>query len=160
MIRRISMNDYIKWIRGKVGHDVIIINCSIVCITNEKGEILLQKRSEKDDVWGLLGGAVEIGESIEEAAIREVKEETGLDIKIDYLVGVYSKYFIQYPNGDSVQAICNLFKGSVTGGYINIDNIETFDLQFFDKDNIPRLFFHQHIDMLNDFFENRTGVFR
>lgn len=154
------MKDYIKWIRGKVGHDEIIINSSVVCITNEKGEILLQKRSTKDDVWGLPGGAVELGESIEEAAIREVKEETGFDIKIDNLVGVYSKYFIQYRNGDCVQAICTLFKGSITGGDKNVDNIETFDLQFFDKDNIPRLSFHQHLDMINDFIENRTGVFR
>src|SRR3712207_8976613 len=75
------MSDYIKWIRSKVGNDIIILNFSGACITNENGELLLQKRSDKEDIWGLPGGAVEIGESIEESAIREVKEETGIDIR-------------------------------------------------------------------------------
>ena len=154
------MSDYIKWIRNKVGHDIIILNFSAACITNENGEILLQKRSGKDDIWGLPGGAVEIGESIEEAAIREVKEETGLDSRIDYLIGVYSKYFTKYPNGDSAQSICYLFKGTVTNGVFNIDNKETFDLQFFGKENIPQLFIQQHADMIKDFFEGRRGVYK
>lgn len=154
------MSDYIKWIRSKVGHETIILNFSGAVITNEKGEILLQKRSGTENVWGLPGGAVEIGESIEEAAIRELKEETGLDIKVEYLIGVYSKYFNKYPNGDAAQTICYFFKGTVTGGLLSIDNNETFDLQFFEKNNIPKLFVQQHEDILNDYFENRTGVFR
>lgn len=91
--------DYRKWIRSKVGHETIILNFLGACISNEKGEVLLQKRSVDEDLWGLLGGAIEIGESIEEAAIREVKEETGLDIVVDNLIGVYSKYFTEYKNG-------------------------------------------------------------
>jgi len=154
------MSDYIKWIRSKVGHETIILNFSGACITNENGEVLLQKRSDEDDIWGLPGGAVEIGESIEETVIREIKEETGLDIKIDYLIGVYSKYFTKYPNGDNTQSICYLFKGTVTNGFLSIDNSETFDLQYFAKDNIPKLFVQQHVDMINDFFEDRRCVFR
>lgn len=154
------MSDYIKWIRSKVGHDEIILNFSGACITNEKGEILLQKRSNSDNIWGLPGGAVELGESIEEAAIREIKEETGLDIKVEYLIGVYSKYFTNYPNGDKAQSICYLFKGTVESGSITIDNQETFDLRFFDKDKIPPLFVQQHADAIYDFYENKRGIFR
>lgn len=154
------MSDYIKWIRSKVGHDNIILNFSGACITNEKGEILLQKRSATENIWGLPGGAVEIGESIEETAIREIKEETGLDIKVEYLIGVYSKYFATYPNGDKAQSICYLFKATVLNGYLIKDNKETFDLRFFDKYNIPPLFVQQHTDMLNDFFENKVGIYR
>lgn len=154
------MIDYIKWIRSKVGHDEIIINFSGACITNEKGEVLLQKRSDSENIWGLPGGAVEIGESIEETAIREIKEETGLDIKVEYLIGVYSKYFTTYQNGDKTQSICYLFKGTVVNGSLTKDDKETFDLRYFDKDNIPPLFVQQHSDMLNDFFENKMGVFK
>lgn len=154
------MSDYIKWIRSKVNNDTIILNFSGACITNENGELLLQKRSDSEDIWGLPGGAVEIGESIEESAIREVKEETGLDIKIDYLVGVYSKYFTKYPNGDKAQCICYSFKGSILGGNLYIDKCETFDLKFFSKDELPQIFTQQHIDMINDYFENKKGVFR
>ena len=138
----------------------IILNFSGACITNEQGEILLQKRSDKEELWGFPGGALEIGESIEEAMIREVKEETGLNVNVEYLIGVYSKYFATYPNGDSAQSICYLFKCNVASGEFVIDNKETFDLRFFDKNNIPKLFLQQHTDMLHDFLENKKGVFR
>lgn len=154
------MSDYIKWIRSKVGHDTIILNFSGACITNEKGEILLQKRSDKEELWGLPGGAVEIGESIDEAVIREVKEETGLNVTVEHLIGVYSKYFATYPNGDKAQSICYLFKCNIVSGDLKVDNEETFDLRFFDRNNIPKLFLEQHSDMLNDFLENKTGVFK
>lgn|SRR3712207_2373699 len=154
------MSDYIKWIRSKVGNDIIILNFSGACITNENGELLLQKRSDKEDIWGLPGGAVEIGESIEESAIREVKEETGIDISVDYLVGVYSKYFTEYANGDKAQSIFYSFKGSILGGDLCIDKCETFDLKFFAKDKLPKIFVQQHVDVINDFFEGKKGVFR
>lgn len=154
------MSDYIKWIRSKVNHDTIILNFSGACITNENGELLLQKRNSKEDIWGIPGGAVEIGESIEESAIREVKEETGLDIRIDYLVGVYSKYFTEYPNEDKAQSICYSFKGSILGGDLFIDKYETFDLKFFDRDSLPKIFIKQHRDMINDFFEGKKGIYR
>lgn len=154
------MGDYIKWIRGRVGHDTIILNFSVACIVNENGEILLQKRSDKDDIWGLPGGAVEIGESIEDAVIREVKEETGLNVEVEHFIGVYSKYFHTYPNGDRSQSICHLFKCSMLNRELLVDNKETFDLKFFDKHNIPKLFIQQHTDMLNDFFQGKRGTFR
>lgn len=154
------MSDYIHWIRSKVGHDCIILHFSGACIVNNKNEILLQKRSQTENVWGLPGGAVELGESIEEAAIREVKEETGLDIKVDYLIGVYSKYFTEYSNGDKAQSICYCFKADITGGSLAIDGSETFDLQFFDKQALPPLFVKQHADVIHDFFAYKKGVYR
>jgi len=154
------MSDYIKWIRSKVGTERIILNFAGACITNEKGELLLQKRSNTENIWGLPGGALEVGESIEEAAIREVKEETGLDIEVDYLIGVYSKYLFEYPNGDKSQSICYLFKGTILGGEFMLDNEETFALKFFAKDNLPPLFTEQHMDAIRDFFDGKVGAFR
>lgn len=57
------MRDYIKWIRNKVGHETIILNFSGAFIVDKNNKILLQKRSDKEDIWGLPGGAIEIGES-------------------------------------------------------------------------------------------------
>ena len=154
------MSDYIKWIRGKVGHDQIFLNFSGACITNNEGKILLQKRAASRDEWGFPGGALEIGESAEEAVIREVQEETGLSVAVDTLIGVYTKYFDVYSNGDKAQTILFLFQCSVTGGSLNVDQEETFDLAFFDPHKAPELFNQQHRDILSDYISQRRGVFR
>ena len=52
---------------------------------------------------------MEIGESAAETAIREIKEETGYDVEINELIGVYTKYFQSYPNGDKAQSIVMFF---------------------------------------------------
>lgn len=110
--------------------------------------------------YKIIKGTVEIRESNEEAMLREVKEETGLDVIVEYLIGVYSKYFAAYQNGDEAQTICYLFKCTAADGELAIDNEETFDLRFFDINKIPELFNQQHKDMFNDFIQNRTWVFR
>lgn len=93
------MANYIKEIRKKVGHDYIILNFAGGCVFNEEGKVLLQKRGD-NEAWGFPGGAMEIGESAEETAIREINEETGYIVEVGGLIGVYTKYFQTYPNGD------------------------------------------------------------
>ncbi|CAM3718823.1 NUDIX domain-containing protein [Marinicrinis lubricantis] len=65
--------DYISWIRSRVGHNRIFLNFAGAIIANEAGEVLLQRRRDKG-AWGFPGGAMELGESAEETAIREVLE--------------------------------------------------------------------------------------
>lgn len=151
--------NYIKWIRKKVGHEKIILNIAGICIVNQNAEVLLQKRGDKNK-WGCPGGALEIGESIEECALREVKEETGLDVKIEYLIGVYSLYFDKYPNGDEAQCITHFFKGSPVSGKLVIDQKETLELQYFKLDGCPPLVNQQHEDCLIDLSERNEAVFK
>ncbi|EEL88276.1 MutT/nudix [Bacillus cereus AH1272] len=154
-----KMANYIKELREKVGHDYVILNFAGGCVFNELGEVLLQKRGDFN-AWGFPGGAMEIGESAAETAIREIKEETGYDVEIDELIGVYTKYFQKYPNGDQAQAIVIFFKFSIVGGNKKIDGDETLDLKFFPLDKMPPLFNKQHEDCLQDLLEKRVGVFR
>ena len=77
-----TQKDYIHWLRSKVGHEKVILVFAGGCIFNEKGEVLLQRRGDFGK-WGFPGGAVELGETPEMAAVREVKEETGL-VLTDY----------------------------------------------------------------------------
>lgn len=151
--------NYIKWIREKVGHERIILNFAGICIVNQKGEVLLQKRGDKLK-WGFPGGALELGESIEECALREVKEETGLDVKIEYMIGVYSKYNDKYSNGDEAQCITHFFKGRPEGGNLVVDNKETLELKFFKLDDCPSLVNQQHEDCLKDLVENKRGIYK
>ena len=71
-----SVPEYVKQIRTKIGHDLLMLAGACVILENDRGQILLQQRSSGK--WGLPGGLLEIGETLEETAIREVKEETGL----------------------------------------------------------------------------------
>ncbi|MGN0634186.1 MAG: NUDIX domain-containing protein [Oscillospiraceae bacterium] len=111
-------------------------------------------------MWGLPGGIMELGESLEETAVREVFEETGLIIKVGSLFGVYSKYFAQYRNGDVSQPIVTVFYADIIGGEMKCDGVETLDLKYFSKDSLPEIFCEQHIDILSDHFSGKTGSFR
>ena len=144
--------DYIKWIRSKVGHKTIFLNFAGGYIEDKNGRILLQKRKDRN-VWGFPGGAIEIGESAEEAAIREVKEETGRIVEAESLISVYTKYFDEYPNGDKAQTITFFFKLKVVGGELSTSDEETLDLQYFDIENPPSLVNQQHGDAWEDYMK-------
>ena len=120
--------DYIKWIRGKVGHEKIIIVYAGGCIFNENGEVLLQKRADCNK-WGFPGGALELGETPEMATKREVKEETGLDVEVGKLIGVYTDCDVVCANGDEVQSICIGYEMNVVGGVTLYAQWEKVDIE-------------------------------
>lgn len=92
--------EYYKYLRQYVGHSPIILPGSAVIILNEQNELLLQKRH--NGFWGLPGGLMDFGESYEEAAKREVFEETGLIVENLILLNVFSgsDYYLKISNGD------------------------------------------------------------
>lgn len=141
--------NYIQWIRSKVGHEKIILVFAGGCIFNEKGEVLLQRRGDRNQ-WGFPGGAVELGETPEMAAVREVREETGLDVKIRRLIGIYTDFDMTYPNGDQAQSICIAYEFKVAGGRLRCDQRETIELNYFSLDQMPALFCKQHEELLQD----------
>ena len=153
------MEDYIKKIRKRVGHEALILNFAGCIIFDEQNRLLLQKRSDCGQ-WGFLGGMVEFGESVEETAVREVKEESGLDVETTSLFGVYSKYFAEYANGDKAQPIVHMFKAKIIGGEPIEKNEETAELKYFHLNEVPPLFCKQHRDILDDIKSSREFVYR
>ncbi len=138
--------DYIKWIRGKVGHEKIILVFAGGCIFNQKGEVLLQRRGDSNK-WGFPGGAIELGETPEMAVIREVKEETGLEVEVTELLGIYTDCDMEYASGDKAQSICIAYRLKVITGELYCDNRETLELKYFPLDEMPELFCKQHEEM-------------
>jgi ADP-ribose pyrophosphatase YjhB (NUDIX family) len=98
-----------------------IVPAASAIVTNDDGNILLQRRTD-NGLWGLPGGALEIGESIGETIVREVKEETGLEVVPKSIVGVYSnpKHVIAYSDGEVRQQFSLCFACTVTGGELQV----------------------------------------
>jgi len=126
---------------------------AIIAVIDD-GKVLLTKR-EDFEVWCLPGGGVEDGESLAEAAIREAKEETGVDVELTRLVGVYSRIGGMW---NDVHAV--LFAARPIGGELKVQPGETVEVAYFPFDGIPNeiLFGHQKRieDAINDV--NGTAV--
>ncbi len=151
--------NYIKWIRSKVGNDMIFLNFVGGCIRNEKGDIILQKRRDKNK-WGFPGGAMEIGESAYETAMREIREETGLEVEVKKLIGIYTNYYDGYPSGDKAQTVSIFLELTVVGGALIESNDESLELKYFDMDEVPQLVNKQHEDVYTDLKNKRYGNLR
>jgi ADP-ribose pyrophosphatase YjhB (NUDIX family) len=110
-------------------------NSLVVAVTavvvDEAGNILLQKRTD-NDLCGLPGGAMNIGESIAQAVVREVKEETALDDVQTGLVGIYSDpgHVIAYADGEVRQEFSICFKARVVGGELSVADRESTEVRF------------------------------
>lgn len=128
-------------------------------------KIVVMERLKQD--WpGLVfpGGAIELGESALEALVREFYEETGIEVRVEKLLNVYAKYSDSYPNADESQVLTILYlvssKTSISTNFFTSD--ETLELGFFDHRDIQNITIvnQQHLDMIEDFFENNFPVGR
>ncbi|NID09550.1 NUDIX domain-containing protein [Fibrella aestuarina] len=108
-------------------------------IFDKRGQVLLQKRRDVEQ-WGLIGGHVEFGETVEQAIYREIQEETALTIRIDKLIGVYSDPASQtyHYAHQSVQYITTYFRGRLLDDFKDVfANEETIQLGLFSVDALP-----------------------
>ena len=120
----------------------------------EHGRILLTQR-EDSDVWCLPGGAVEDGESLEEAAAREAFEETGLQVRLTRLVGMYSQP--RWHHGGNHFA---LFAAEPIGGALQLAAGETTDAGFFDRSALPEPLVWWHQQPIDDALDGVVGAAR
>ena len=131
---------YVMDMRKKVGHEPIINVGSTILVFNQNNELLLNLRSDTND-WGIPGGGKELNETLEECAIRELKEETNLDINDLELVTVLSgnEYYYKYSNGDEVDCVITLYQARNYSGELKNNDGESAQLKFFSFDNLPLL---------------------
>ena len=132
------MSDYIMDLRKIVGHRPLLQVGASMIVENEKGEILLQKRTD-NHCWGYPGGSVELDEVVEDAARRELFEETGLIAGDLMLFGVFSgpeTHYI-YPNGDEVSNVDIVYICRHTEGTLKCQEEEVEELRYFPADSLP-----------------------
>jgi 8-oxo-dGTP pyrophosphatase MutT (NUDIX family) len=128
---------YIQELRALVGSRPIIMVGTGVLLFREN-KVLLQRRKD-NGLWGLPGGSLEPGESLEEAARREVLEEIGVVVDQLNLFGVYSgkDQFYQYPNGDQIYDVCVVYWTSDFHGEMVEEADEVLELRYFALDELP-----------------------
>ena len=104
------MGDYLKELRKKVGHAPLILPHSVVLVINNQNEILLEERSD-DGFFDFPGGGIDLKETAEEAAARELKEETGLIANRLELFKVYTGEITHYVyfNGDEIYGVDTIY---------------------------------------------------
>lgn len=154
------MSDYIAWLRGFVGHAPIQLHYAAAAVI-DNGRVLLRRRAE-DQRWGLPCGTVELGETVHDAAVREVAEETGLEVRVSALHGVYSGYRHRFANGDVAQTITTVLRCGIVGRRAQPLDAQVLDLRFCDLDEeLPGpLVDELHADVLADLRAGRVNVLR
>jgi 8-oxo-dGTP pyrophosphatase MutT (NUDIX family) len=107
----------------------LVVAASAV-VTDDEGRILLQRRRD-NGLWALPGGGMELADSLPGTAVREVKEETGLDVEVTGLVGTYTdpRHIIAYSNGEVRRQFNVCFTARITGGRLAISD-ESTELRF------------------------------
>jgi ADP-ribose pyrophosphatase YjhB (NUDIX family) len=129
-------------------------------VENISGEFLLERRTD-NGLWGLPGGAVYPGETLEETALREIQEETGFIIEITGFLGIYSDpqdgRIVCYPdNGDLAHIIDVIFVASIVSGNLRMSN-ESLDVKFFGRHELPVDIVLPAIRPIHDYLNGHRG---
>jgi 8-oxo-dGTP pyrophosphatase MutT (NUDIX family) len=113
-----GISPHIARLRAAIGHELLVLPCVTVLPVDEQGRILLARHAGHTDGWGTVGGAVDPGESSAEAAVREAREEIGVDIRLVRLLTVLGgpDYEITYPNGDRVAYVPAVYEAEIIDG--------------------------------------------
>ena len=146
-------------LRKIIGKKTRNINGAGILLIDRDKKVLLQLRTDSNS-WGIPGGCLNIGESLETAAKREVYEETGLIVDDLQLFNVYSgdeQHWI-YPDGNEVYIINTVFISNSFHGILKADEIESKEVKFFDINNIPTEILPTNIPILKD-LKNRIDKY-
>ena len=131
---------YILDLRKELGSRPVIMAGAGVILLNEKNEILLGKRTD-NGYWDYPAGSMELGESFEECARREVFEETGLTCgKLEYFIELSGEdTFYEYPNGDQVYLAVIIYICRDFSGELKVQEEEVYEQRFFPIDRLPEI---------------------
>ena len=130
--------EYVMQLRALVGKECLIVPGASMLIRNDEGHVLCLRRAD-DGRWQIPAGFIDLGESIAETAVREVREELGLEIEPLRVLGVYAgeEDRVTYSNGDPIQNCSTFFECRITGGRVRLDTAENSAMDYFPPHSLP-----------------------
>lgn len=135
-----ALSEYMRDIRRKVGSRLLEVPAVSVVARDHRGRILLVRHADLGS-WMTPGGAIEPAETPANAAVREVWEETGQEIELTRLAGVYGgpEFVVRYENGDQTSYAVIAFEGKIVGGEMEADDTEILESRLFAPSELNRL---------------------
>jgi ADP-ribose pyrophosphatase YjhB (NUDIX family) len=139
-----ALSSHVARLRAAIGPELILLPSVSVLPLDDRGRLLLARHADGDH-WGLVGGALEPGESPAEAAVREAREEIGVDVRLRRLVDVFGgpDFEVTYGNGDQVAYMLALFEAEIVAGTLTPDGDEVVEAAWFDPDSLAALHIHR-----------------
>jgi ADP-ribose pyrophosphatase YjhB (NUDIX family) len=128
-----AISAHIARLRAAVGHDLLLLPSVSVLPVDPAGRLLLVRHAGHHDGWGTLGGAVEVGESPAQAAVRETREEIGVAVRLVRLLDVLGgpDYEVSYPNGDRTAYVTTVYEAAIIDGTPAVSDDELSDVAWF-----------------------------
>lgn len=133
---------------------------AVVVLNDSRTDIVLHLRDDWP-MWSLPGGRPEFGESISQTVVRETREETGLDVAIQRLIGIYSdpdQWIFSYPDGNVSHAFAAAFECVVVSGTLMPNGDDSLDVKWFPLDALPGNLMPMHGAVIRDAVSHATGV--
>lgn len=137
-----AIPEFVVALRSKIGHDPLPLPGVIAVVLDDHDRVLLVRRSDTSD-WALTTGCLEPGEQPAAGAIREVHEETGLDVTVERLLSAEALDLSVAPNGDQIYWLAIGLLCRSTGGTARVNDDESIDVAWFETDAVPPLPPHQ-----------------
>ena len=153
--------EYVLKLRAHVGHETLLLPASAAVVRDATGRVLLIRRGDGRG-WSLPGGMMEPGENLVACVVREVWEETGLEVEPLRLVGIYSDpahMRFAYPNGDRVHFVSATFECRVVAGTLRADGEESLEVAYFAPDELPASLVCDHRQRIADALSGREAAF-
>ncbi len=155
------ISEYIRIIRGKIGNDLLLLPGVTAVVINERDEILLQLRRDTK-TWAPPSGGLEPGENLAQCVMREVLEETGIEIIPESIIAVLSgdDFAVTYPNGDQIGVVSSVFRcrpRDKAAPRVNDD--ESLEMRYFPSSALPHNMLPRHKWIISKALENDVKTY-
>jgi 8-oxo-dGTP pyrophosphatase MutT (NUDIX family) len=153
--------EFVRRLRQKIGHDLLLLPAVSVVIFNAAQEVLLVQRRDNQR-WELPSGLIEPGEEPAESVIREVLEETGLHVQPQRIIGVWAgaDHGGAFPNGDQMLSVVFVFQARILSGEPRVNDDESLQVRFFAPHALPPIHEKQRERILHTLKGEAHAYFR